>query len=48
MKKIDKEKIAGKGKGFVSEFKSFVLRGKYGCRCYYRNCIRRYNNCFNR
>ena len=27
MKKIDKEKIAGKGKGFVSEFKSFVLRG---------------------
>lgn len=27
MKKIDKKKIASKGKGFASEFKSFVLRG---------------------
>ena len=27
MKKIDKEKIKGKSKGFISEFKSFVLRG---------------------
>ena len=27
MKKIDKEKIKGKSKGFVEEFKSFVLRG---------------------
>ena len=26
-KKIDKAKIASKGKGFVEEFKSFVLRG---------------------
>ena len=26
-KKIDKSKIASKGKGFVEEFKSFVLRG---------------------
>ena len=27
MKKIDKEKIKGKSKGFIEEFKSFVLRG---------------------
>ena len=27
MKKIDTEKIKGKGKGFFGEFKSFVLRG---------------------
>ena len=27
MKKIDKKELAGKGKGFVEEFKSFVLRG---------------------
>ena len=26
-KKIDKKKLANKGKGFVEEFKSFVLRG---------------------
>ena len=26
-KKIDKKKLASKGKGFVEEFKSFVLRG---------------------
>ena len=26
-KKIDKAKLASKGKGFVEEFKSFVLRG---------------------
>ena len=27
MKKVDKKELAGKGKGFVEEFKSFVLRG---------------------
>lgn len=27
MKKVDKKAIAGKGKGFIEEFKSFVLRG---------------------
>ena len=27
MKKIDKKELAGKGKGFIEEFKSFVLRG---------------------
>lgn len=27
MKKIDKKELKGKGKGFVEEFKSFVLRG---------------------
>ena len=26
-KKIDKEKLKGKGKGFFEEFKSFILRG---------------------
>ncbi len=27
MKKVDKKELAGKGKGFIAEFKSFVLRG---------------------
>ena len=27
MKKVDKKQIAGKGKGFIEEFKAFVLRG---------------------
>ena len=27
MKKVDKKELAGKGKGFIEEFKSFVLRG---------------------
>ena len=27
MKKIDKKELKGKGKGFVEEFKAFVLRG---------------------
>ena len=26
-KKIDKEKLKGKGKGFIEEFKAFILRG---------------------
>ncbi len=27
MKKVDKKQLAGKGKGFIDEFKAFVLRG---------------------
>ena len=27
MKKVDKKELAGKGKGFIAEFTSFVLRG---------------------